>query len=240
MTDSPILGWHFLREGGALRTPTRDPEGTEHAHARAGLILRVEGPIARCERGLHASRRVIDALWYAPGPVVSRVRLAGTVVEDTDQMVAVERTVLWLADATHALHQFACWCAEQALLREREQDREPDPRCWAAIEAKRRWLRKEIDDDDLDAAAAAARDAAWAAARAAARDAARAAAWAAARAAAWAAARDAAWAAARDAARTAAGAIAGDAAWAAARDAQNAELERALNALAPAIVTADC
>jgi hypothetical protein len=86
-----------------------------------------------------------------------------------------------------------------------------DPRPITAIEAKRAWLRGEIDNDQLSAA----RDAAWYAGadatRAAARDAARdaacaaawAAAWAAACAAAWAAARDAAWAAARAAARDA-------------------------------------
>ena len=89
------------------------------------------------------------------------------------------------------LHEFGCWCAEQALLKIAN----PDPRSVQAIEVKRRWIRGEAADDEL----AAARDAAWDAARAAAWDAAR----AAARAAAWAAARDAAWAAAWAAARAA-------------------------------------
>ena len=88
------------------------------------------------------------------------------------------------------LHEFACRCAEYALTFVRE----PDSRSIAAIEAKRKWLRGEISNDDLTAAWAA-RAAAWAAdaaARAAADAAARAAADAAARAA------DAAWAAARE------------------------------------------
>lgn len=93
------------------------------------------------------------------------------------------------------LHEYACWCAEYALTFVRE----PDSRSIAAIEAKRKWLRGEISNDDLTAARAAAWDAAcdaaWAAAAAAA--AAADAAWAAARAAAWAAA-DATWAAARE------------------------------------------
>ena len=94
------------------------------------------------------------------------------------------------------LHEYACRCAEYALTFVRE----PDSRSIAAIEAKRKWLRGEISNDDFSAA----RDAAWAAAGAAwtAADAARDAAWAA-----WAAAqiaaRVAAWAAARAAARTA-------------------------------------
>ncbi len=90
------------------------------------------------------------------------------------------------------LHEFACRCAEEAL----KLVKDPDPRSVAAIEAKRKWLKGEITDEELVAA--------WAAA------------WAAARAAAWTAASDAAWAAAMAAACDAALA----AAWAAARKKQ--------------------
>lgn len=96
------------------------------------------------------------------------------------------------------LHEFACRCAEEAL----KQVENPDPRSVAAIEAKRRWLRGEIGDEELDAARAAAwiaAAAAVAALDAAALDAARAAAWAAAFAAAWAVAGAAAGAAAETA-----------------------------------------
>ena len=61
------------------------------------------------------------------------------------------------------LHEYACRCAEYALTFVRE----PDSRSIAAIEAKRKWLRGEISNDDLTAARAAAWDAAcdaaWAA-----------------------------------------------------------------------------
>ena len=105
------------------------------------------------------------------------------------------------------LHEYACRCAEYALTFVRE----PDARSIAAIEAKRKWLRGEISNDDLTAARDAAAGAAWTAADAAA-GAAWTAAWTAARAAAWAAA----WAAACDAANAAANAAARAAAWAAA------------------------
>ena len=108
-------------------------------------------------------------------------------VSNTDKLWAVLREEF--IDAP-VLHEYACRCAEYALTFVRE----PDSRSIAAIEAKRKWLRGEISNDDLTAARAAA----WDAARAAADAAARAAAWAAANAAAWTA--DAAWAAA-DAAR---------------------------------------
>ena len=70
------------------------------------------------------------------------------------------------------LHEFACRCAEDAL----KGVENPDPRSLAAIDAKRKWLREEIGDEELvraqDAATAAARDAVtvadWAAAWAAA------------------------------------------------------------------------
>ena len=112
------------------------------------------------------------------------------------------------------LHEYACRCAEYALTFVRE----PDSRSIAAIEAKRKWLRGEISNDDLTAAwdaAWAAYDAAYDAARAAA-NAARAAARAAAWDAAWSAA-DAAWSAAAAAWDAAAARDAADAARAAAR-----------------------
>lgn len=89
------------------------------------------------------------------------------------------------------LHEYACRCAEYAL----SLINNPYPQSVAAIEAKRKWLRGEIDDVALAAAKANAR----AAAMDAASTAARAAAWASAWAAALAAERAAAWAAAWDA-----------------------------------------
>ena len=123
-------------------------------------------------------------------------------VSTTDKLWAVLREEF--IDAP-VLHEYACRCAEYALTFVRE----PDSRSIAAIEAKRKWLRGEISNDDLTAAWAAAWDAANAANAAA-----RAAAWAAWDAAAW-AARAAAWDA-WDAARDAAWAAWAAAVWAAA------------------------
>ena len=93
------------------------------------------------------------------------------------------------------LHEFACRCAERALSRVGK----PDERSVAAIEAKRKWLRGEISDKELDAALDAAHGAAWNAAGEVVWDLSRLAAWAAART----SACDAAWAAAEAAARCA-------------------------------------
>ena len=113
------------------------------------------------------------------------------------------------------LHEFACRIAEAVLMRERRAGREPDPRSWAAIDAKRKWLRGEIGDKELHAA----REAAWCAAM---NDA---------RCAAWQAAWYAAWCAAMNDARNAAWYAAWHAAWYAARNAaRNAAWSAALNA----------
>lgn len=125
-------------------------------------------------------------------------------VSSEDKLWAVLRPE-YLQEET--LHEFACRCAERAL----SFVDNPDPRSIAAIEAKRKWLRGEIADEDrfaawsaaVDAAGSAAASAAWSAVRDAA-SAAWSAAWANASAAAWSAAWAAASAAARDAAEAAA------------------------------------
>ena len=213
--------WHWIAPDRMTRYAPRVP-------IVVGETLRVEPPLALCERGLHGSIRAIDALQYAPGTIVCRVRMSGDIVRGDDKLVATERTVLWMYDATRVLHEFACCVAEAALLLADVGD----ARYWQAIEAKRAWLRGEVDDVQLAAARAAASSAAWAAASSAAW----AAAWDAASSAAWdaawddarAAASSAAWAAAWDAAWDAASSAAWDAAWDDARDEQNALLEAML------------
>jgi hypothetical protein len=175
-----ILAWHFI--------------GTDRLMAHtgtpivAGETYRVDGPVILCEHGLHASERIIDALYFAPGPIVCRVAMSGEIVTGDNKCAATKRRVIWMDDATDILRAFARQCAMDVA------------HLWDMPDVVRQYLTTG-DESRRDAAWAAAKDAAWAAAWAAARDAAWAAAWSAARAAAWAAAWDAAWAAARDAAR---------------------------------------
>jgi hypothetical protein len=189
-------GWWFAKRDadGEVRLPHGDGRVV-----RVGETLTVDGPPVLCQQGLHASVHALDALAYAPGPIVCRVRLSGKIMEGKDKACATERTVLAMADVERDLRIYALGLALAALRAERAAGREPDPRSWAAIETTIAWMEGR--------------------ARAAARDAARAAAWAAASDATWAAARDAAWAAAWAAARDAASAAAWAAAWAAASDA---------------------
>jgi hypothetical protein len=55
------------------------------------------------------------------------------------------------------LHEFSIQLAEKLLGDERKTGREPDPRLWDALTAKRRWLNHEISYVDLRAAS----DHAW-------------------------------------------------------------------------------
>ena len=156
MTEPPYIGYYFHNG--------REQFGS-HRKIEAGKTYRVAGKPVLCEHGLHASKRIIDALRYAPSDAkyVCLVELGGAVKLDTDKAVATRRTVLAMADVEIILHEFACWCAEQALKAERKAGREPDERSWAAIRVKRRWLKGQATDEQWEAARAAAREAAWAA-----------------------------------------------------------------------------
>lgn len=205
-----IDAWHFCRSDKRL------------AHGKPltiapGYVYSVTGEMVLCDWGLHASERAIDALMYAPGPIICRVRLSGDILRGDDKLCARRREVLWMADASRTLHEFACDVAERALLAVGNSD----PRSVAAIAAKRAWLRGEATDADLSAAESAAESAAWSAAESAA--------WSAAGSSPW----MAAWSAAESAARAAPWMAAWSAARAAARAAQNTDLTARLMALRP-------
>src|SRR3989304_4578803 len=205
---APLMAWHFLPAD--LRLGNGD--GRE---VRVGETLRHDGPLVMCKCGLHASERILDALGYPTGPVISRVRCGGEILRDTAKLVCGERTVEWMLTDTDDLSRgYSRWCARSVL------------HLWDAPEIVLRYL--DTGDESIRAAAVAAarasvwatRDAAWAAsdaARASARASACASVWASVWPAARASAVAAAWAAAT---------AASEAAWAAARAAQNAELER--------------
>lgn len=146
-----IYGWHF--SDGTLA----NGDGRKITPGMA-LACRAD-EIELCAVGFHASRAILDALSYANAPFLSYVLCEGKVIEGEDILVCSQRRHLAIADISVTLHEFACWCAEQAL----SLIDNPDPRSIAAIDAKRKWMRGEISDDDLAAVAAAAWAAAWAA-----------------------------------------------------------------------------
>ena len=85
------LAWHFLNADGALRDGrVAPPDGEWLTHT---------GPLVPCQSGLHASESILDALWYAPGPIICRVELdggrEGACANRCDKLVAARRRILW-------------------------------------------------------------------------------------------------------------------------------------------------
>jgi len=148
MPDTPWLGWHFLSKDRRLRGGSREI-------VRAGRTLDFAGRPKLHVHGFHASRQVIDALIYAPGPIVERVELGGTIVTGTGVAVAQTRTTLWMADVTRILHEFTSDVVEDLLINAQVNDR----RSLDSIDMKRKWLANEVTDEELRAAKWAAKDA---------------------------------------------------------------------------------
>ena len=179
-TNGTYLGWHFLRSDRKLRYE-------DSREVKAGEPLTVDVEPDLCQRGLHASERLKDALWYAPGWVCCRVVLSGDVVTGNDKMVGKSRTVLWMIDAKDVILRWALDCAKSV------RHLTDDPRVTECIELTEKYLNgEEVSKKDLRDSADAAVDAAYATAAYAAQTAARVAdadaAYAAAPAASWAAA----------------------------------------------------
>ena len=83
-----MKAWYFSSEDRKLRYG-------DNRIIKAGLTHKVTCKPVLCEAGLHGSKRIIDALFYAPGPVVWRVELGGDMAIGDDKISATERHYLW-------------------------------------------------------------------------------------------------------------------------------------------------
>ena len=90
------LYWHFLPADRRLQFG-------DGRRIVKGRTLKVDSKPILCRQGLHASKRAIDALQWASGPIICRVTLGGTVLHDGDKSVGTERTVLWWAALLSAM-----------------------------------------------------------------------------------------------------------------------------------------
>lgn len=72
MVDA-ILGWHWLAVGPEGQHILRDGRQAP----ADGIWLRHEGFIVPCRSGLHLSKHPMDALEWAPGPILCRVEGRG-------------------------------------------------------------------------------------------------------------------------------------------------------------------
>ena len=130
-----ILAWHWS-DGLKCRF-----DGRPIVPGKA-LIYEGAEPIELCKRGLHASTKILDALMFAPGTTISRVRLSGEILRGDNKIAATRRETIWSFDATYTLISWAADCAERALLRERKAGRESDRASFAAIDAARKFVKE--------------------------------------------------------------------------------------------------
>lgn len=102
-----MKAWYFSKTDRRLRYD-------DNREIALGITHAVGGPLRPCEHGLHGSARLIDALRYAPGPIVWEVELSGEIAEhqDGDKCAATERTYLRGGiDVSEILRAFSRWAA---------------------------------------------------------------------------------------------------------------------------------
>jgi len=153
-----MLAWHFLPHNKRLGYG-------DNRVVQAGKTYRLKSGIPTlCRNGMHGSRRLIDAIHYAPGDIVCRVDITGDIRTSSDKIVGRNRKVLWMLDVANVLHEFACRCAEDVFSLVDKKD----PYSLAAVKAKRDWMAGKITDCELDEEYSMALDVAFNAARSAA------------------------------------------------------------------------
>jgi len=79
-----------------------------------GKWVTVQGELTMCRRGLHWSRKVCQALRYAPGAWLHEIEASRPVDEQSDKALSHRRRVLRSADMLQVLPEFARQCAVRA------------------------------------------------------------------------------------------------------------------------------
>jgi len=129
-----VKAWHFLIE----------------SHVAAG---QVGIPVKKIHGGIGGNSptclRIIDALGYAGGNTLCCVELSDNYTERYEGtglgLKASSETVIWRADISKILHEFACQCAERAC----SLISEIHPACRLAILTKRNFVEGTVGLIDL-------------------------------------------------------------------------------------------
>ena len=111
-----VDGWHFLLEDGRLRYGDNRfvKVGDRLQYKTFGDNYKTfgdndKGPIL-CEIGMHASIRLVDALEYAPGPLLCRVTIEKDISSDRTKIVGRYRTALSKRSFVKGLKKFIIDC----------------------------------------------------------------------------------------------------------------------------------
>src|SRR3990167_4636956 len=102
--SKPWRGWYFAPADNLLA----NDDGRE---IFVGETHSITGHPVLCQKGLHASKFVFDALQYATSHNLYRVELYGIRIDSKDKSVATTRHYLYNINAEKILRKFACDCA---------------------------------------------------------------------------------------------------------------------------------
>lgn len=148
-----LTGYHFT--GDRLRNGDPIPP--------VGVWLHFDGPIVPCKSGLHISEHPFDALQYAPGDILHKVKLRGNLTcngAPINKWAGRERMIIRSINTNKMLRDFARWNAMNVI------------HLWDApktvidyLETGEEKLRVAAWDADWDTAWADAWASAWAATR---------------------------------------------------------------------------
>ena len=99
--DGPVDAWHFLPPDRCLRYG-------DGRHVEVGETYSMPssgGWPSLCVSGMHASRLMHEALWYAPGPIACQVQVWGDVHVGHEKLCGWHRKVIAMYDMDPQLHQ---------------------------------------------------------------------------------------------------------------------------------------
>ena len=104
-----ITGWWFAPKNKRLTN-------NDNRKIKIGYTHKIAGRIIPCSHGLHLSKRPIDALSFAPGPIVYKVKGSGTIVPHdnpvANKYACSKRTYISGGiDCTNVLRLFARKCS---------------------------------------------------------------------------------------------------------------------------------
>jgi hypothetical protein len=115
-----MKAWYFAHESNKLQYE----DGRE---IKIGETHTVDCIPQCCKQGLHGSLKLIDALFYAKGPIVYRVDIKGKIDKEQDKICGQSRTYLYGGiNVKKELHEFArlcalkvatLWCAPEIVIR---------------------------------------------------------------------------------------------------------------------------
>ena len=149
----------MLYEKGKLRSASGDETW------KPGEWHKVDGPLAMCEHGYHASLNIVDSMQYVAPGAIAKVEVRGKHAEQADKQCWSKMRVVkaWEWTKWDSV-ELAVYAAELVIgIFEKQHPDDKRPR--AAIEAAKAWLKNPCEKT-RDAASDAASDAAWAAMKA--------------------------------------------------------------------------